>query len=268
MAEPLSFDDLMNMSKVKPQAALQAEPTLATPTNTDKPLNLDDLNNIGKAKAIPTPDTDELAIDNGATLKKQDLFKRDNINKIRNFMIDYRGVDYKKKDDEAVVEDFVGQMRWFNTNMVSTAGMVRHVYNADDKKKATANDAFKLYDRLGNVFTNDGFYGAIDGVTDYIAAAASDPSNYIGALTGGLGKWAALGVTQSSKAAVKLAASEAGKRVLTKGATQQAAFKAADEAAEAMAKRIAHKSMTSELSKELISKAALQEQRLYLLQAE
>jgi hypothetical protein len=93
MAEPLSFDDLMNMSKVKPQAALQAEPTLATPTNTDKPLNLDDLNNIGKAKAIPTPDTDELAIDNGATLKKQDLFKRDNINKIRNFMIDYRGVD-------------------------------------------------------------------------------------------------------------------------------------------------------------------------------
>jgi hypothetical protein len=159
-------------------------------------------------------------------------------------------------------------MRWFNTNMVSTAGMVRHVYNADDKKKATANDAFKLYDRLGNVFTNDGFYGAIDGVTDYIAAAASDPSNYIGALTGGLGKWAALGVTQSSKAAVKLAASEAGKRVLTKGATQQAAFKAADEAAEAMAKRIAHKSMTSELSKELISKAALQEQRLYLLQAE
>ena len=170
--------------------------------------------------------------------------------------------------DKDVVEDFVGQMRWFNTNMVSTAGMVRHVYNADDNQKATANEAFKLYDRLGNVFTNDGFYGAVDGVTDYIAAAASDPSNYIGALTGGVSKWASLGVTQGAKEAIKLSATEAGKRVIAKGATQQAALKAGDEAAEAMAKRLVHRNLTSETTKELVSKAALQEQRLYLLQAE
>jgi hypothetical protein len=124
-------------------------------------ISFDDLMNRGKARDIPASDSEDMAIDNGATLKKQDLFKRDNLNKIRNFMIDYRGVDYKKKDDKDVVEDFVDQMRWFNTNMVSTAGMVRHVYNADDNQKATANEAFKLYDRLGNVFTNDGFYGAL-----------------------------------------------------------------------------------------------------------
>ena len=56
------------------------------------------------------------------------------------------------------------------------------------KIKRIARDAYKLYDQLGNVFVNDGFYGAVDGVFDYIQAAVSDPSNYIGLLTGGLGK--------------------------------------------------------------------------------
>ena len=276
MAEPLSFNDLMKLSNTKPKGMElgpnQQDTTSLTervaPKDAPNSLNFDDLMNIGKAKVVPTPDSEELAIDNGATLKKQDLFKRENVNKIRNFMIDYRGVDYKKKDDTAVVEDFVDQMRWFNTNMVSTAGVARHVYNADDTQKATANDAFKLYDRLGNVFTNDGFYGAVDGVTDYMAAALADPSNYIGLLTGGLGKAAALGTTQATKAAIKLSATEAGKRMLAKGATQQAALKASDLAAEAMAKRIAHRSLTSDTTKELISRAGIQEQRLYLLEAE
>ena len=279
MAETISFDQLMARGQPKDDPLTQSSEIVPMPEATPVPtqevrrgageqISFDDLMNRGKARDIPASDSEDMAIDNGATLKKQDLFKRDNLNKIRNFMIDYRGVDYKKKDDKDVVEDFVGQMRWFNTNMVSTAGMVRHVYNADDNQKATANEAFKLYDRLGNVFTNDGFYGAVDGVTDYIAAAASDPSNYIGALTGGVSKWASLGVTQGAKEAIKLSATEAGKRVLSKGATQQAALKAGDEAAEAMAKRLVHRNLTSETTKELVSKAALQEQRLYLLQAE
>jgi hypothetical protein len=37
-------------------------------------------------------DDDGPAIDMGGTLKKKDLYKRDNVNTIRNFMVGYRGV--------------------------------------------------------------------------------------------------------------------------------------------------------------------------------
>jgi phenylpyruvate tautomerase PptA (4-oxalocrotonate tautomerase family) len=78
------------------------------------------------------------------------------------------------------------------------------------------------------------FFGAVDGVTDYMAATLADPTNWVGLLTGGISKAAALGVTQAGKQAVKLAAEEAGKRALAKGVTQAAALKAGDEAADAM----------------------------------
>ena len=47
------------------------------------------------------------------------------------------------------------------------------------QKKARAGEAYKVYDRLGNVFVNDGIYGAIDGVSDYIQSIMSSPSTYI-----------------------------------------------------------------------------------------
>ena len=289
MGETLTYDELMKRISDEPpvaddtqQVQPPVEPTpVEEPSPKAKPLSyaelMTKLEEESSPKAKPLSYAELMtaleedqgsAIDTGATLKKKDLYKQDNLDAIRNFMSDYRGVDYAKKDDEVIVEDFVDQMRWFNTNMVSTAGMIRHVYNADDNQKATADKAFKIYDKLGNVFVNDGFYGAIDGVTDYIFAAAADPSNYVGALTGGIGKASALGISTAGKEAVKLAATEAGKRVLAKGATQQAALKAGDEAASAMAKRLVSRNITTDTSKDLISRAALQEQRLFLQGAE
>ena len=204
------------------------------------------------------------AIDMGGTLKKKDLYKRDNVNTIRNFMVGYRGVDYKDAKDDQIVEDFVDTMRWFNGNIVSTAGVARYVYNGDDQQKADADKAFKLYDKLGNVFVNDGFFGAVDGVTDYMAATLADPTNWVGLLTGGISKAAALGVTQAGKQAVKLAAEEAGKRALAKGVTQAAALKAGDEAADAMTKRLVGRIISTDTSKQLVSQAGIQEQKLFL----
>ena len=116
---------------------------------------------MGKPK---DQEDDGPAIDMGGTLKKKDLYKRDNVNTLRNFMVGYRGTDYKDAKDDQVVEDFVDTMRWFNGNIVSTAGVARYVYNGDDQQKADADKAFKLYDKLGNVFVNDGFFGAVDGI--------------------------------------------------------------------------------------------------------
>ena len=126
-------------------------------------------------------------------------------------------------------------MRSFNTNIINTGGEVRHITNASQQDKALAGDAYKLYDQLGNVFET--MVSAVDGVFDYIQAAATDPSNYIGLLTG-LGKAASLGITQGGKQLVRQAAIEAGQRAAKSGATTQGAKKAADEAAERVSQRI------------------------------
>ena len=111
-----------------------------------------------------------------------------NLNDIRNYMIHRKGVDYRMLDADQVVDDFVEHMRYFNANTVSTAGEVRFVNKATAEQKEAARRAYEVYDRLGNVFQNDGVYGAIDGVKDYVFAAATDPSNYIGVATGGIAR--------------------------------------------------------------------------------
>lgn len=187
----------------------------------------------------------ESPIPEGQKLKKKDLYRYENLNTIRNYMSANKGADYMDMDEETLVEDFVDHMRFFNTNAVSTAGEVRFISKADENTKAMAAEAYNLYDSLGNVFVNDGIYGAFDGVKDYVFAAAIDPTNYVGALTGGFGKAAALGVTQTGKAAIKKAASEAAKRAAQSGATKQAAENAGIEAGSLMAQRMIAKSASS-----------------------
>ena len=187
----------------------------------------------------------ESPIPEGQKLKKKDLYRYENLNTIRNYMSANKGADYMDMDEETLVEDFVDHMRFFNTNAVSTAGEVRFISKADENTKAMAAEAYKLYDSLGNVFVNDGIYGAFDGVKDYVFAAATDPTNYVGAITGGFGKAAALGVTQTGKAAIKKAASEAAKRAAQSGATKQAAENAGIEAGSLMAQKMIAKSASS-----------------------
>ena len=79
-------------------------------------------------------------------------------------MISKKGADYMDADEETVVEDFVDSMRRFNTNIVATAGEARFINKADDETKTIAKEAYELYDSLGNVFVNDGVFGAVDGV--------------------------------------------------------------------------------------------------------
>ena len=55
-------------------------------------------------------------------LKKDDLKKYENLNKIRNYMIGRKGVDYRDKDPDEIVDDYVQHLRYFNANTVSTTG--------------------------------------------------------------------------------------------------------------------------------------------------
>ena len=192
----------------------------------------------------------------GGSLKKKDLLEYENLNKIRTYMIERKGVDYKDKDGSEVVEDFVDHMRYFNTNLVSTGGEVRFISKADEKQKVIAKDAYELYDNLGNVFVNDGFYGAIDGVKDYVFAAALDPTNYIGVMTGGLGKAAAYGTTQGGKAFIKQVAKEAGERAIREGLDGAAQKAAVDKAVQSAVTRLADRGVKGKTADRVIKNVA------------
>jgi len=180
---------------------------------------------------------DDEILDSGATLKKDDLKKGENLNKVRTYMIGRKGVDYKTMDADQAVDDYVEHLRFFNANTVSTAGEVRYINKATPEQKEAARQAYELYDRLGNVFVNDGVYGAIDGVKDYVFAAATDPTNYIGVATGGIARALAGGSRLFGKKVIADSVRKVRMEAIASGANKEAANKAALAAGKEAVKR-------------------------------
>lgn len=244
---------------------LPDRPTEAAPT-------VDWLNDsfVPERKQDVIAEEDEVGVDTGAKLKKDDLLRPENLEKIRNYMVARSGARYAESGtmtDEELVDDFVTKRRRFNTNIASTAGEVRFISKATEEQKAAAKEAYELYDQLGSVFVNDGFFGAVDGVKDYIFAAATDPSNYLGLLTGGAAKVGAFGGSAAAKKLVRKAAAEAGRAALKSGATREAAEKASKEAAEAAISQFTAANVKSEAATKAVKRVADLEYNIVLGQA-
>ena len=150
-----------------------------SPTNTGTTLSLksyfDEQQNIDDE---PLP-----ILDKGKNLKVDDIVSTQSyVDTIRDYMIDRKGKQYLNKEAEEVVDDFIGlqQMRYFNTNEMFTFDEVRYVSKADEDAKRMAGKAYQIYEKLGNVFVNDGLGGAVGGVADYVGAVLSSPSTYFG----------------------------------------------------------------------------------------
>ncbi len=180
---------------------------------------------------------DDFVLDPEVTLKKDDLKNPRYLNRIRDYMIDRKGVDYKTIEADDVVEDFVDHMRYFNANTVSTAGEVRFITKADAQQKEKARKAYEIYDQLGNVFQNDGVMGAVDGVKDYIFASATDPTNYLGVATGGVARAFAGGGRLFGKKVISDTIRKARMEAIASGANRAAAKKAAENAGKEAVKR-------------------------------
>ena len=207
---------------------------------------------FGSASAITTDREEDFYIDKNATLKKDDLKQYEYLTPIRSYMIERKGVDYRNKKADEVIEDFVQHMRYFNANSVSTTGELRFINKANQKTKDTAGKAYQIYEQLGNVFQNDGAMGAVDGVKDYIFAAAKDPTNYVGLVTGGIGRFLAGGYTLAGKAAIQEAVKKAGIQAAKNGKSSAEIKRAAQRAGMQAAKR----ATKAGLSKNQSNKAA------------
>lgn len=192
----------------------------------------------------------------GDTLSKDDLLNYKNLQPIKQYMIERKGVQYKDKDDQEIVNDFVEHMRFFNANTVSTAGELRFVQKGDESTKAVARNAYKVYDQLGNVFQNDGFFGAVKGVGQYMEAMLKDPTNYLGLVTGGTARLGAAGVSITGKKAVKAAVRKAGRDALKNTATKESAKKFSNDAAVTAAQRFAQAGASSKATAKVFEKVA------------
>ena len=92
--------------------------------------------------------------------------------------------------------------------------------------------------------------GAVDGVKDYIFAGAKDPTNYLGLLTGGIGRAAAAGVQITGKKAVNEIVRRAALEAAQSGAGREAAKQAGIEAGKIAAKRAVAKALLVKLQTE------------------
>ena len=255
--------DFLNdtFTKVEPLAdtppAQQANLTKGVPS-IEESLGLDKL------------DQEAYGVDTGAKLKKDDLRTPENLKKIRNYMVERSGYQYSLNGtmtDEELVDDFITHRRNFETNTLSTIGEVRYITKATDKQKEAAKEAYELYDQLGSVFTNDGFFGAVDGVKDYVFAAATDPSNYLGLLTAGAARAGAFGGSAAAKQFVKKAAAEAGMKAMKNGATRKAAAEAGEAAAQSAIAQFASEKIKGKAAKAAIEKLADVDRRVFMQQA-
>jgi len=218
----------------------------------------------GETSATPMIETPE-PLFTGDSLSKDELTQRQYLQPIRDYMIERKGVDYKDIADEKVVDDFVQHMRYFNANTISTANEARFVSKADENTKNKARRAYEIYDNLGHVFQNDGALGAVDGVKDYVFAAAKDPTNYLGLITGGIARAGAAGVTFTGKRAIRETVKRAYQEAYKDGASKAAAKKAGIEAGKIAAKRAVAKGATSEAADkaagEVTKRVALENRR-------
>lgn len=222
---------------------MDVKPTPTYNNTTSTGFNLNSfLKDNGVSDTEEDDERSELSLDSETPttgkLKKKDLYRYENLNKIREYMARSKGKNFDKADDEELVEGFMNHMRNWNTNTIGTAGEVMFVTRGSQEDKLAAKNAYDLYDSLGNVFVNDGVYGAVDGVKDYIFSAIKDPTNYLGAATAGIAKLGTFGVSQAGKDLIKKSIQRATMEAARSGATREAAKKAGQEAGDVMARKL------------------------------
>lgn len=172
---------------------------------------------------------------------------------IREYMAARKGNYINSWSDAEVYDAFVNHMRSFNVNEVTTVGELMWVRNLPDDQKPVAANAYGIFDSLGNVMTNDGVLGAVDGVKDYIWSLATSPSTWIGM---GAGKLASRGGITAARTGIDELIVQAVKtsEVAALG-TGQAGLETAAQTARALAAETSRRAAIKEIAASTITDA-------------
>ena len=177
----------------------------------------------------------EAQLEVGSSLSS--LLEDDNFSIIQDYMSDRFGMTEDKYDRQEIVDSYINQMRGFKVGQSVVVGQeLAHLYSGDtdedrEARRAKAQNAYKLFDSLGNAFGSDRTFGEkADAVYDYGRALIIDPVNLVSL---GIGKLAAKGASKGVTSMLQRAAAEAGEAAvkgLGKGASEAAKQTARKEA--------------------------------------
>jgi len=121
-------------------------------------------------------------------LKLDDLYRPENMEIMRNYIIDVSGKQAERYTDDQVHEMFLTRMRDFETSDVGILDEGYYITKANDKQRANAGKAYMLYDNLSSVFTSGSTLDAIFGVAEHLKNIFNpfeSPTTYAGV---GIGK--------------------------------------------------------------------------------
>lgn len=182
----------------------------------------------------------------GQSSREELLSSTADITAIRDYMVRRKGVQYKDKDDEELLDDFITHMRYVNVNEVSTAGEWNYVRHAEEADKTAAGNAYLAYEKLSPMWSNGGLKDAAQGTWDYAAGAILNPSNLIGGIFGRVvSKAATRPATKMVSTMALNAAKDAAKAGATKTVQRQVAKSVLAEAAKKNAKAAALKGIAA-----------------------
>lgn len=226
-------------------------------------LNDDDfLRSIGKVEpkapiGVATPTVQE-----GVSV--QDLTEGDSFKIISSYMDDRFGMREDNYSKQEIVDSYINNMRQFSFGQSVTALQELSYLNRGeggelDARRLRAGNAYKLFDSMQNVFTdeNTGVAEKADAVYDYARALIVDPVNL---LSLGVGKLAATGATKAATSVLKSAAVRAAEKAATEAATKGVISRSVVEASKRGAERLAYtKAMEGAAYKTALNKAAKKE---------
>lgn len=120
-----------------------------------------------------------------------------------------RNNDTSLMSNEEVVDKFMEHMRYQNVNEITALRDLEYAQNTDRQGKQTFARLIDAYDRIDDLEEAQD-YGRM--MLDYAQGIATAPSTYLGIITGGTGKAAAVAGTQAAKIGVRKVLSSAIRR--------------------------------------------------------
>ena len=147
----------------------------------------------------------------------------DNFAVVEKYMSQRFGMDTSEYDKKEIIDDYVNQMRRFNSGQsVVTIGEITFLNSGDEgqltTKRKAAQDAYKLFDSMDGAFSeNRTFVEKADAVYDYARAMIVDPVNLVSlgvgkVFTQAASKAAVLGAKELAFRAGRMAAFQEGKK--------------------------------------------------------
>lgn len=226
-------------------------PVVASPIGS----RLDEIeSSLGQPFQVPVEEAEPEAIDLSQTVySENDLVKDEFFVPIQEYMVDRFGVHNRDKPREQLIEEFTNNMRGFaGGNSVRAVNEITYLNEVGDNEErlGKAGKAYEIYDNMQSLFGETSGGEKAEIVWDFARSAVLDPVNV---LSLGIGKViTGTGFKGGSQVAM-MAAKQAYKKQLAKGATKEVANNVAQRVFRAQAARA-----TAETGKRMAQRQAVE----------